>query len=213
MSPSTAPTSSRVIGRAMNRLVTRAPVLWPLVRGPMRRFFDQRAAGWDERVGASSAEHLAPLAAGLQLVDPTPERALDIGTGTGSGAVLIATEFPAARVRGVDLSEEMIRVARSRVGLDPEGRIAFRVGDASALPWDDESFDLVAQLNTPPFFSEIARVLRPGGHVVIAASHGPDTPFYTPEPVLQRGLRRRGLEVVKSASAHEGTYFVARLPS
>ena len=57
----------------------------------------------------------------------------------------------------------MIRRAKSRVGLDPEGRVAFRVADAAALPWDPDSFDLVAQLNMPPFFAETARVLRPGG--------------------------------------------------
>ena len=48
----------------------------------------------------------------------------------------------------------------------------------------------------PPFFAEIARVLRPGGHAVIAASIGPATPFYTPESVLRRGFERRGMEVV-----------------
>ncbi len=67
-------------------------------------------------------------------------------------------------MRGVDLSEEMIRAATAKVGLDPEGRIAFKQGDAADLPFLDESFDLVAQLDMPPFFAEIARVLRPGGH-------------------------------------------------
>lgn len=202
-----------MIGRALNALVARAPAAWPLVRSPMRRYFDRLAAGWDERTSANSPEHLASLAAGLLLVSPEPERALDVGTGTGAGALLLAREFPHARVRGLDLSEEMVRRARGRVGLDPEGRIAFRVGDASALPWDEDSFDLVTQLNVPPFFAEIARVLRPGGHAVIAASRGEATPFYTPEPVLRRGFERRGLEVVGAGTAHEGTYFVARLPA
>ena len=211
MTPSSPPVNIKLIGRALNGLVARAPAAWPLVRPFTRRFFDRSAEGWDERVGASSPEHLAPLAAGLLHVSPEPERALDIGTGTGAGALLLAREFPRARVRGVDLSEEMIRRARARVGLDPEGRIAFRVGDASALPWDDDSFDLVTQLNMPPFFAEIARVLRPGGHVVIAASRGDATPFYTPDRVLRQGFERRGLEPVGTGTAHEGTYFVARL--
>ena len=146
----------------MNWVVARVPVAWPLFRGPMRSFFDRRASGWDERTGAGSAEHLAPLAAALLQVQPAPERALDLGTGTGVGALLIAREFPHARVRGVDISEEMIRLARARIGLDPEGRVAFRVADASSLPYEEDSFDLVAQLNMPPFFGEMARVLRPG---------------------------------------------------
>ena len=198
------------MGRALNSVVARAPFLWPLLRGPMRRYFDRIAEGWDERTGAGSVEHLAPLAKALLFVDPAPERALDIGTGTGTGALLIAREFPRASVRGIDISEPMIRQARARIGLDPSGRVAFRVGDASSLPWEDESFDLVAQINMPPFFTEMARVLRPGGFAIVTASLGPDTPFYTPEPVLWRGFERAGFEQVESGETDTGTYFVAR---
>jgi demethylmenaquinone methyltransferase/2-methoxy-6-polyprenyl-1,4-benzoquinol methylase len=176
----------------------------------MRRFFDREAPTWGDRVDRSSAEYLAPAAAALLHVRPDPERALDLGTGTGDLALLIAREFPHARVRGVDLSEAMIRRAQARTGLDPEGRVAFRHADAAALPYEDDSFDLVAQLNMPPFFAETARVLRPGGYAVIAASWGPATPFYTPEAVLRRGFERAGLEPVESGGAAEGTYYVAR---
>jgi SAM-dependent methyltransferase len=202
-----------LIGRSLNFLVARFPASWPLIRAPMRNFFDRMAGGWAERTTAGSAAHLAPLAAALLHVRPEPERALDIGTGLGDGALLIAREFPHARVRGVDISAEMIRRAQDRIGLDPEGRVAFKVADAASLPFEDESFDLVAQLNMPPFFAEIARVLRPGGHAVIAASWGPETPFYTPDSVLRRGFRKAGLEEVDSGAAADGTYFVARRPS
>jgi SAM-dependent methyltransferase len=206
------PRRIRILGRGLNDLVTHAPAMWPLVRGPMRRFFDASAADWDQRVGAASPEHLAPLAAAVTSVG-APERILDVGCGTGAGTLFLAREFPAASVRGVDLSQEMIRLARAKVGLDPEGRVAFKVADASALPWPDDSFDLVTQLNMPPFFAEIARVLRPGGHVVVAASFGDQTPFYTPDSVLERGFRKQGLEIVATGEAAEGTYLVARLPA
>lgn len=202
-----------LIGRSLNFLVARFPASWPLIRAPMRSFFDRMAGGWADRTTAGSAAHLAPLAAALLHVRPEPERALDIGTGLGDGALLIAREFPHARVRGVDISGEMIRRAQDRIGLDPEGRVAFKVADAASLPFEDESFDLVAQLNMPPFFAEIARVLRPGGHAVIAASWGPQTPFYTPDSVLRRGFRKAGLDEVDSGEAADGTYFVARRPS
>lgn len=211
--PTPPPRNIRLVGRALNAIVARAPIVWPLLRAPMRRFFDDSAAGWDERTGAFSARHLASLGAALLHVSPEPERALDIGTGTGAGALLIAREFPRARVRGVDLSEEMIRKAKARVGLDPEGRVAFRVADASALPYEDASFDLVTLLNVPPFFGEIARVLRPGGHAIVCASLGEATPFYTPESVLRRGFARKGLEPAETGAVDEGTYFVARLPA
>jgi SAM-dependent methyltransferase len=213
--PGPAPPAKRVqlIGRAINGLVARAPFTWPLLRPLTHRFWDRAAPTWDQRVNRSGPEYLGPLASALLHVRPEPERALDIGTGLGDGALLIAREFPHARVRGVDLSEEMVRRAQARIGLDPEGRVAFKVADAADLPFEDDSFDLVAQLNVPPFFSEIARVLRPGGFVVIAASFGPSTPFYTPESVLRRGFRKRGLEQVESGEAGHGSYFVARRPN
>jgi SAM-dependent methyltransferase len=200
----------RVMGRTLNALVARFPAAWPLLRGVMRRFFDREAPTWGDRVDRSSAVYLAPYAAGLLHVKPEPERALDVGTGHGDAALLLAREFPQARIRGVDISEEMIRVAQGRIGLDPEGRVAFRVADAADLPYDDSSFDLVAQLNMPPFYAETARVLRPGGYFVIAASWGTATPFYTPESVLRRGFQRAGLEKVADGEAAVGTYFVAR---
>jgi SAM-dependent methyltransferase len=198
------------MGRAINALIARAPITWPLLRGWSHRFWEGAAPSWGDRVNRSGPNYLAPLAASLLHVRPEPERALDIGTGLGDGALLIAREFPHARVRGIDLSEEMVRRAQGRIGLDPEGRVAFKAADAANLPFADESFDLVAQLNMPPFFAEIARVLRPGGFAVIAASWGPRTPFYTPESVLRRGFRKRGIEEVESGEAAAGTYFVAR---
>ncbi len=201
----------RIIGRAINALVARAPFLWPLVRAPLRGYFDSLAQGWGERTGAGSAEYLASLAAAATHIDGDPERVLDIGCGTGEGTLFLAREFPTARLRGVDISPEMIHLAQAKVGLDPEGRIAFKVADASELPWPEDSFDLVAQLNMPPFFAEIARVLRPGGHAIVAASTGAATPFYTPPKVLERGFRKQGLETVSAGEAGTGTYFVARL--
>jgi ubiquinone/menaquinone biosynthesis C-methylase UbiE len=206
------PRRIRVVGRMLNRLIVRAPWAWPVVRGPMRRFFDRSAPGWDGRTGAGSVEHLAPLAAALLYVKPAPERALDVGTGTGAGALLLAREFPQASVRGVDMSEEMIRAAQSKVGLDPSGRVAFRVVDAARLSYDDDSFDLVTHLNMPPFIDEVARVLRPGGHVVVASSWGNETPFYTPKAVLDWAFAKRGIEPAAAGEAVSGTYWVGRKP-
>src|SRR5919106_3137082 len=200
----------RVMGRALNNTLVWAPWLWPLLRRPVQSFFDRSAPGWDERTGAGSPDHLAPLAAAALHVSVAPERVLDVGTGTGEGAMLLAREFPRASVRGIDISPPMIRTAQAKIGLDPEGRVAFRVGDAASLPYGPESVDLVTQLNMPPFFAEIDRVLRPGGYVIVAASWGGDTPFYTPTAVLERGFRRRGIEPAASAEVQQGTYYVGR---
>lgn len=204
------PTRIRLIGRALNATVAHAPWLWPVLRRPTTAYFDELAPDWDERTGAPGADHLAPLAVAVTKIDRRPERALDIGTGTGVAALFVAREFPYASVRGVDVSEEMIRRAKAKVGLDPEGRVAFQVADGSSLPYGDGDFDLVTLLNMPPFFAEISRVLRHGGHAIVAASSGDRTPFYTPEPVLERGFRRHGMATVKAGRIGRGAYFVAR---
>jgi ubiquinone/menaquinone biosynthesis C-methylase UbiE len=203
--------SNRLAGRAINQIVVRAPWLWPLLKGPTRRFFSERAGGWDARTGAGGPEHLTPLAAAVLHVDRAPERILDVGCGTGEGTLFFAREFPQARVRGVDLAEEMIAAAVAKVGLDPEGRIAFKVGDAAALPYPDDSFDLVALLNMPPFFDELVRVLRPEGHVIVAASWGSGTPFYTRPALLRWKFLQRGVEPVAIDSVGEGSFYVGRL--
>jgi len=199
-----------MVGRALNDAVARTPWLWPILKHPMRRFFDRSAPGWDDRTGAGSTEHLTSLAAALLHVTPAPERVLDLGTGTGEAALLAVREFPRASVRGVDISENMIATAKAKVGLDPDGRIAFKVADAASIPWPDDSFDLVTQVNVPPFFAEIARVLRPGGHVIVAASWGEQTPFYTPASVLERGFTRKGITEHVKGEAGPGTYWVGR---
>jgi SAM-dependent methyltransferase len=200
----------RVVGRMLNGAVAHAPWLWPVLKHPMRRYFDRLAPGWDERTGAATVAKLTSFAAALLLVKPEPERVLDVGTGTGEAALFAAREFPRASVRGIDMSSEMIAAAQAKVGLDPDGRVAFKVADAAKLPWPDRSFDLVTLLNVPPFFSEIGRVLRPGGFVVIAATAGSATPFYTPDSVLRRGFGRHGIAEHARAEVGPGSYWVGR---
>ncbi len=202
---------TRFIGKSICRLVAVAPWAWPVISGPVARFFDRAATGWDERTAAGSAGHLATLAAGLDALNPKPERVLDLGCGTGAGTLFLAREFPTASIRGVDLSEEMIGKAQAKIGLDPDARVSFRVGDASKLPFGDESFDLVTQVNMPVFFGEIARVLRPDGGLIIATSLGELTPFSTPEQLVRRKLDSHGFDSVRSGTAGEGTWIAATL--
>jgi ubiquinone/menaquinone biosynthesis C-methylase UbiE len=110
---------------------------------------------------------LTALAAAVLHVRDLPERILEIGCGDGERALFLAREFPAARVRGVDSSAEAIREAVSRVGLDPEGRIAFKQGGPRSLPYPDGFFDLATQTHGGLHPREIARVLRPGGHLIL----------------------------------------------
>jgi ubiquinone/menaquinone biosynthesis C-methylase UbiE len=110
---------------------------------------------------------LIALAAAVLRVPGRPERILEIGCGSGDRVLFLAREYPSARVRGLDASEQTIREAVSRVGLDPEGRVAFKRGRSRALPYPDRFFDLVAQAGGGLHPGEIARVLRPGGHAIL----------------------------------------------
>lgn len=92
---------------------------------------------------------------------------LEIECGRGDGVLFLAREYPSARVRGVDASAEAIEAALARVGLDPEGRVAFKHGQPRRLPYPDGFFDLVAQTGGGLHPAEIARVLRPDGHLVL----------------------------------------------
>ena len=206
------PRALRLTGQALTRLVALAPAGWPLIRGATRRFFDRAAADWDERINPDSPERLAVIEAAAELLDRTPERILDLGTGTGAGALMLARRYPQAEVRGVDISESMIRAAQAKMPADAGDRISFSVEDAAALPFPDASFDLVLQVSVPVFFDEIARVTRPEGHAMIVHTLGASTPFYTPDRILREGFEKRGFSVVRTGGAGKGTFFLARRP-
>ena len=122
----------------------------------------------------SSPPPLTPLAAAVLHVG-RPERVLQVACGDGDAALFLAREFPAARVRGIDADADLVGAARARIGLDPEGRVAFKVGGPRRIPYPDDHFDLVAALDARPAPAELARVLRPGGHLILAATRGAAT--------------------------------------
>jgi ubiquinone/menaquinone biosynthesis C-methylase UbiE len=157
------------------------------------------------------APPLTPLAAAVLHVDPPPERALLVECGEGDGALFLAREFPSARVRGVDRSPERVRAATARVGLDPEARLAFKTGSPGALPYPDDFFDLLVQLDGRPAVTEIGRVLRPGGHLILARSRRAGAARGLAAWALRRRLRRRGIEPLASAAAGDGSFSVGRL--
>lgn len=101
---------------------------------------------------------------------PAPERALVCGCGDGEPVLFLAREFPSARVRGTDPSDERVRAASARVGLDPEGRVAFKRSTSRRLPFPDQFFDLVVVFAGRPAPGEIARVMRPEARLIIASS-------------------------------------------
>jgi len=162
---------------------------------------------------------------------------LDAGCGTGPMVTLLVDEFPEVRFTGLDLTPKMIEVAQSKNLPNAE----FVVGDCENLPFDEESFDVVINSqsfhhypNPQAFFNSVARVLVPGGTLVLrdntskskaliwmanhiemplanAVGHG-DVRVHTTDEV--RGYcEAAGLEVVKlEAQAKLRLHLVARKP-
>ena len=108
-----------------------------------------------------------------------PKAVLDLGAGTGAAAAALKRRFSNARVVAADISAPMLEVARRRSRF--WRRIECELADAHALPFPDQSFDLVfsnlmLQWTDPldAALREIRRVLRPGG-LLLASSFGPHT--------------------------------------
>jgi SAM-dependent methyltransferase len=180
--------------------------MWRLFRSPLRKQFDVLASGWEERVGP---EGLIPLGAALDRLAEPPADVLDLGTGTGKGARIVARRFPDAQVVGVDISPAMIERARALLPGDLHGRVRFEVADASELRFEDGAFDLVTLLNMIPFFGELARVVAPGGHLAFAFSFGAETPIYVPPETLRERLAPLGFGEFEELAAGQGSAFLA----
>lgn len=160
----------------------------------------------------SSPPPLTPLAAAVLHVG-APERVLQVSCGDGEATLFLAREFPTARVRGIDADPEKVAAAGRRVGLDPEGRVAFKRGGPRRIPYPDDNFDLVAVVDARPAPGEVARVLRSGGHLILAATSGAPTGGGASGWLLGRGLRGRGLELTDEERAGAGGFAVLRLAS
>ncbi|MFY9587201.1 MAG: methyltransferase domain-containing protein [Actinomycetota bacterium] len=105
------------------------------------------------------------------------EDVLDVGFGGGVGLALVLPRMTTGRVTGIDISDEMVRAAPQRFPDETAaGRLRVARADVTALPFPKSSFDRVYSVNSVFFWpdvrsglSEIRRVLRPGGRLVIAA--------------------------------------------
>jgi SAM-dependent methyltransferase len=170
-----------------------------------RAFFAARAATWDTKFGDDLPAYAAAVA---EAALPPGGVVLDAGCGTGRALpVLRAAVGPAGAVLGLDLTPEMLRVARDRAGTAAAGLL---LADARQLPLPDASVDavfaagLLTHLPDPTGgLRELARVTRPDGRLVLfhpsgraalAARHGrrlrPDEPLA--ELPLRRATARTG---------------------
>jgi demethylmenaquinone methyltransferase / 2-methoxy-6-polyprenyl-1,4-benzoquinol methylase len=114
--------------------------------------------------------------------------ALDVACGTGDLAIRTARALPSAHVRGIDLSDQMLALARSRLGHALQRRVTFSHGDLARLDASRASVDVAtagyAIRNAPDpraALGELARVLRPGGRLYVLD-------FFRPASAVWRAL-------------------------
>lgn len=131
---------------------------------------------------------------------------LDVACGTGDMAISLAEQ--GCSVTGVDLSEEMLAIAKQKVATTSIQPLFFRfqLADAEQLPFDDNMFDAVTSafgirnfVHLDKGLAEMARVLKSGGRMVILEMSTPDStlvrPFYnlyTSRIIPWLGLRLAG---------------------
>jgi demethylmenaquinone methyltransferase / 2-methoxy-6-polyprenyl-1,4-benzoquinol methylase len=148
----------------------------------VRAMFD-RIAGLYDRMNTvmTAGLHHEWRRRAVELAAVAPgDRALDVATGTGDLALELANRVgPTGEVVGIDFSEKMLELARAKAG----ARVRFESGNALALPYPNGAFDAATVGFGARNFSdlerglaEMARVVRPGGCVVVLEITTPRRP-------------------------------------
>ncbi|MDX7951132.1 metalloregulator ArsR/SmtB family transcription factor [Lichenihabitans sp. Uapishka_5] len=136
------------------------------------RYFAAQAADWDRLRALHAAEERVEAALEAVVGEGPFETVLDLGTGTGRILELLAPK--AGRAVGIDGSPAMLSVARSRLEARGWRHVQLRQGDLYALPVERDGYDLVVIAQVLHYLDdpgralrEAARVLRPGGRLVV----------------------------------------------
>ena len=119
------------------------------------------------------------------LKEEQPKKILDVATGTGDVAIMAAHLLKPDKIIGIDISEGMLEIGRKKLEkLGLEGTVELVKGDSEAINFDENSFDAVTVAfgvrnfqHLEKGLSEIRRVLKPGGKLVVLEFSKPNTPF------------------------------------
>lgn len=119
---------------------------------------------------------------------------LEVGSGRGGGASYIARYLRPKSYTGLDICKPAIRFSTARYA--DQDNLAFRVGNALSLPFADQSFDVVVNVESAQhygdmgrFLDEVHRVLRPGGAFLMACFEDRSKDVYPREALAQSRLR------------------------
>jgi ubiquinone/menaquinone biosynthesis C-methylase UbiE len=138
-----------------------------------KEFFNQMAAGWDERFYVPEMRERLPQLVSLFRLQ-RGARILDVGAGTG-GIIPYLLEAVGAEgsIWAIDFAEEMVKIGRKK--FLEESRVIFEVASVEDLPYKDRFFDQIVCFGAFPHFAdkgkaleEMGRVLKAGGVLIIA---------------------------------------------
>lgn len=180
------------------------------VKARVREAFGPHAEGY-----VSSAAHVAgeDLTRLVDLAQPgLDDEALDVSTGGGHVALALAPRV--ARVVASDLTPEMLAAALRFLTSRGIANAEYVLADAERLPFLDASFDLVTVRIAPHHYAdvaqaarEMARVLRPGGRLVVVDNVAPEDAAL--DEMLNDWERRRDPSHVRAYTAAEWRAFVS----
>lgn len=118
-----------------------------------------------------------------ELKQQQPKTLLDVATGTADMAIIASSIVKPKKITGIDISEGMLEVGRKKIAKLGLNDIELLKGDSETINFDDNSFDAVTVAfgvrnfeNLEKGLSEIKRVLKPGGKLVILEFSKPKTP-------------------------------------
>lgn len=141
-----------------------------------------------------------------------PIRTLDIGCGTGLFSALLLARYPQARLTLIDLSDQMLGMARQRFA--ENGNIRYILGDYTRHDWQDDTFDLVISAlsihhlpaqNKAALYKTVHTLLAPGGIFINAdQALSPSPDIETMHSALwKQSVERSGLPPDQIAKAYE----------
>lgn len=152
----------------------------------VREMFDHIAPTYDflNRAMTMGIDKIWRAKAVKRLAPVRPRYLLDIASGTGDLAMILARRLQPLSVTGIDLSEKMLEVARRKIARAGLGDIiSFEQADSLALPFTDREFDCVTVAygvrnfeNLLAGYREMHRVLRPGGLLAVLELSTPTNP-------------------------------------
>ncbi len=156
----------------------------------VREMFDSIAPAYDfmNRAMTLGIDKLWRAKAVGMIRRANPQSILDVATGTGDLAIKMARKMPRVNVTGLDLSPGMVQCGNAKVakaGL--ADRVTLQVGDSLEMPYADDTFDCVTVAYGVRNFEhllqgyrEMARVLRPGGMLLVIELSTPTSPIVKP---------------------------------